>query len=247
MKPVLYSFGPLKIYSFGVMILTGVMLSLYLMERRARHDGFPKIEEIFDLVFVTVLAGFLGARLGYVLQHFSWYREHLFHVIAFWEGGLVFFGGLIAAVAALSFFIRLRTLPFWKTIDFLTPYVVLTHGFGRIGCFLNGCCGGKACSLPWAVRFPGFPEAVHPTQLYEAFFLFALFFILERLYPRRRFPGEVAAVYFLCYSVERFVVEFFRAGNPAWQGLTYNQWFAILLFIGTLFFYRWKKRGTGLV
>jgi len=127
-----------------------------------------------------------------------------------------------------SFFIWVRRLPFMTMLDLFVPATALAQGFGRIGCFLNGCCFGKVSQVPWAVSFPYLNDPVHPTQLYEAFFCFLLAGFLLFLWNRRLRTGTVAASYFLLYPVGRFVIEFFRGDNQViLLNLTLNQWISL--------------------
>lgn len=229
MIPILFSWGPVKIYSFGVMILCGLFLSLFLMRRVSRRDGFPGDDTSFDLVFVTVMAGFLGARVLYILQNWQWYLENPGAVFFIWEGGLTFYGGMIGSLAALFLFMKKRGIPPLKGLDFLIPYVALTQAFGRIGCFLNGCCLGKECALPWAVVYPGSDHAVHPAQLYEAVYVMGLYGFLAMLYAKKKFNGQVICAYMMAYAAGRFIVEFFRDGNSGFLILTWNQWGSIAI------------------
>lgn len=248
MKPVLFSLGPLAVYSFGFMVALGVFVSLYLMSRLRRKTGFPPSgQDTMDLVFVTVLAGFTGGRLLYLLQNWDWYLQHPLKVFAVWEGGLIFYGGVFGSLLGLFLFCRARKISYVKSLDFLLPHVALTQAFGRIGCFLNGCCYGKACNLPWAVGFPELPEAVHPAQLYEALFDFVLFFFLRAVYLKKKFDGQTLTLYFCLYAAGRFALEFLRADNPVLFFLTYNQWISVATFILALYFYKraGSSQGTG--
>ncbi len=232
MRPILFSLGPLHLYSFGLTVALGVFLSLILMIRVARRDQFPQsVNDVYDLVFVTVLGGFAGARLFYIVQNWEEYAPNPWKIFAFWEGGIIFYGGVAGALAALFVFSRWRKISFLKVLDFLIPFEALTHAFGRVGCFLNGCCYGKVCHLPWAVTFPDVPEPRHPTQIYEALFNLGLFLYLSRRYKQKHFPGEISTVYFMFYAVWRFLIEFLRADNPIWNFLTWNQWQSLALFL----------------
>jgi phosphatidylglycerol:prolipoprotein diacylglycerol transferase len=234
MKPVLFSFGAIHLYSYGLSIALGVLLSLFLMKRRALKDGFPKPEEMFDMAFAILVWGFLGARFFYVIENFSYYAAEPLKIFAVWEGGLIFYGGALAALFGFWVTVRKLHVPFWKALDFIVPYGALAHAFGRIGCFLNGCCFGKSCELPWAVRFPEVPYAVHPTQLYEAFYDLVLFVFLMKRAKRARFEGEVSLLYFLLYGIGRYTIEFLREPGWMWVGLTSNQWLSIAI-IGVAF------------
>jgi phosphatidylglycerol:prolipoprotein diacylglycerol transferase len=222
--PVFIRLGPLDIHTYGVLVAAGFVAGLWLAARRAGRSGL-KTEAVTDLGAWLIVAGILGAKL--------------FHVIFFWgefvagwqaEGvrslreGFVFYGGFIGACAATIFYARRRQLPLWKLADVLAPSVAIGHAFGRLGCFFNGCCFGKACALPWAVEFPpphlmrGMP--VHPTQLYEAAGNLAIYAGLSALYRRKRFDGQIWWLYVLCYGALRFAVEFFRGDYDAhWLGV----------------------------
>lgn len=241
MRPVLFQIGPFPVYSFGLMVASGVLLSLYLMTRKARRTGFPSGDGAFDMIFVAVLAGFAGARLYYVLQNFSWYASRPLDILKLWEGGLIFYGGFLASTAALFLWLRSKNIPPGKGLDFLAPYVALSHAFGRIGCFLNGCCFGKTCSLPWALSFPESAGPVHPTQIYEAVFDLALFFLLSRQYDRKHKDGEIAVLYFVVYAAGRFVIEGLRE-NPMIGFLTINQWISGAVFAVSLALWIFMKR-----
>jgi len=230
MLPEIASVGPFTIHSYGVVIALGVLLSLFLMTKAAKKEGFPPAEKVFDLVFVVVLSGFVGARLFYILQEWPWYREHPWEIVQIWKGGLVYYGGMTASFLGCFIYARLVRLPFLASADFMMPYIALTHALGRVGCFLNGCCYGKVTSLPWGVIFPALSDPVHPTQFYEAIFNLGLFGFLVWLYARRRFTGEIVSVYLIYYSTGRFLIEFWR-GDQAFRflGLTTHQGLSVFL------------------
>lgn len=244
MRPLLFQIGPVPVYSFGAMIALGVLLSIYLMSRRTRLGGFPDQDKAVDMVFVTVLSGFLGARLYYIFQNFSGYLQNPLMVFAFWEGGLVFYGGVVGALLGIFIFSQIKKQSTLQSLDFLLPYVALTHAAGRVGCFLNGCCYGKVCDFPWAVKFEETASAVHPVQLYEAVFNILLFLFLNWKYGRKHFKGQIAALYFMGYAIGRFVMEFFRGDNPLIFSLTHNQWFGCILFLFAAAFYGFKSKAS---
>ena len=129
----------------------------------------------------------------------------------------------MGATLAGIFYIRLKKLPLWKVADILAPSIALGYVFGRIGCLLNGCCYGRACNLPWAIRFPAdnplnpptFP--VHPTEIYDSLLNLGLYAFLAWLYRRKKFDGQVFGVYLVCYAVLRSFVEMFRGDYPEYQ------------------------------
>ncbi len=238
MKPILFSFGAFHLYSYGLSIAAGVLFSIFLMRRRAAKENFPKSEEVSDMAFIILAWGFFGARLFYVFQNLSYYAVNPLKVFAVWEGGLIFYGGALAAFFGFGRWVRKKRRPFWKTLDFIAPYGALTHAFGRVGCFLNGCCYGKACDLPWAVKFPEVAYPVHPTQLYEAFYDLALFFLLLSWRKKARFEGEIGLLYFLLYGMGRYLIEFLREPGGMWMGLTSNQWLSALIMTGAFILFK---------
>lgn len=241
MIPVLFSFGGLHLYSYGLCIAVGILCCLFLMQKRAKREGFPGPEDIMDMAFVIVLWGFLGARFFYVLQNLEYYATAPLKFFAVWEGGLIFYGGIFGGMVGFIRFVRKKKLPFWKLLDFVVPYVALAHAFGRLGCFLNGCCYGKVCDLPWAVRFPELAHPVHPTQLYEALFDLALFFFLRARTQRAKFTGEVSLLYLLLYAMGRYAIEFLREPFWTWQGLTSNQWLSALIITVAFVLFKWRR------
>ena len=224
------------------MVAAGVLLSLRLMTARARRDGFPDPEQAADMVFVAVFWGFAGARFFYVLENPAWYAENPLRIFAFWEGGLIFYGGMALALVALLCFLRLKGIGMVRGLDFILPYVALSHAFGRVGCFLNGCCYGSACEFAWCVRQGELEGTFHPAQLYEALFNVLLFVFLNALYGRKRFHGQVAGLYFMFYALGRFVLEFWRGANPYWGLLTHNQWISVFVALSAGLFYGLKAR-----
>ncbi|MDB6111572.1 MAG: prolipoprotein diacylglyceryl transferase, partial [Pedosphaera sp.] len=134
------------------------------------------------------------------------------------HGGLVFYGGLIGATLAGIIYIRLKKLPLWKVADIMAPSIALGYVFGRIGCLMNGCCYGRACSMPWAITFPQGHETtgvpVHPTQIYDSLLNLGFYLFLAWLYRRKKFDGQVFAAYLIGYALLRSFVEYFRGDYP---------------------------------
>jgi phosphatidylglycerol:prolipoprotein diacylglycerol transferase len=219
MHPVLFSIGRFNIiHSYGLMIAIGILVGLFLAWRQAAREGIDP-NKIIDITFYLLVSALIGSRLLFVLMNFQEYAADPIKIFKIWEGGLVFYGGLIPAVAVGIWYIKRLGLPLWQVTDIFAPSVAIGHAFGRIGCFLAGCCYGKPSTLPWAVTFTdprslaplGIP--LHPTQLYSSLGLFAIFAVLIWLRKRKAFQGEIFWSYALMYSVFRFFIEFLR-GDP---------------------------------
>jgi len=245
MWPEICSIGPLTIHSYGLLIALGVFLSIYLMVKAARRYGFPPADKVFDLVFVVVFAGFVGARLFYILQEWPWYQKHPLEIFQIWKGGLVYYGGMMGSFFGFFLYVAWIRLPLLAASDFVIAYIPLAHAFGRIGCYLNGCCYGRPTALFWGVQFPFLAGPVHPTQLYEAAFNLALSLFLINYYPRRRFVGEMTALYLMIYSVGRILVELFRGDQPPWLSpFTLHQMLsALFILVGMMLYGICRQRG----
>ncbi len=206
------------------MVALGFLAGLWTAGRRAPRAGMAA-EKIIDLGPWLIIGAVIGARTLYVVSYWqdSFAGKPLGEIFAVWHGGVVYYGGLVGASLACILYTRLKKLPLWKVADILAPSIALGYVFGRIGCLLNGCCYGRACSLPWAITFPpGNPlnpptYPVHPTEIYESLLNLGLYAALAWLYRRKRFDGQVFGVYLVSYAVLRSFVELFRGDYPADQ------------------------------
>ncbi len=250
--PIAFKLGSLEVHWYGVMIAAGFLAGVWTANRRARNVGLDP-ELITNLLFWLLLAGIVGARALYVVTY--WREEFAgrpFSKIFTERAGLVFHGGLIAAMFVGVWYLRVKRLPLWKTADVLVPSVALGHAFGRIGCFMTGCCYGAPCDLPWAVRFPDdhtrAGELLHPVQIYEAIGNLAVAGVLMWLYPRKKFEGQVFASYLMCYGLLRGVLEVFRADNQVrflgGKISTAQLISGALIITGAVLWRRLRKRGT---
>ncbi|MBU0972223.1 MAG: prolipoprotein diacylglyceryl transferase [Proteobacteria bacterium] len=215
MHPILLDIGSFKLYTYGLFLALGFMAAVWFSKRNARFYNTPD-PVISDLFFVILLSAIVGARLLYVLINFETYRHNLLDTVKIWQGGLVFFGGFIAAVVAGLVLLKLKKLPIARTADIIAPGIALGHAIGRLGCLFAGCCYGRTCDLPFAIKFTN-PSGLaplnlylHPTQIYMVISNFILFLILMWLQKRKQFHGMVFLVYVMLYSAFRSGIEFFR-------------------------------------
>ncbi|MEW6516406.1 MAG: prolipoprotein diacylglyceryl transferase [candidate division FCPU426 bacterium] len=224
MLPILFSWGPFTLRSYGLMVATGFGLAIYLAWRRARQEGIDP-ERFLDMTLWVMIAGLAGARLLYVIVSWRDYAAAPLDALKFWQGGLVFYGGFICALLVMILYCRLRGLPLWKVLDLSAPYTALGHAVGRIGCFLNGCCYGPP-NAACGVIFPALEDHTPrlPIQLFESAFLLLLFFGLLWLRRRRRFDGQMAWVYVFAYALGRFILEYFRGDEirGLWTPLAFS-------------------------
>jgi phosphatidylglycerol:prolipoprotein diacylglycerol transferase len=259
MRPVLFPLGTFPVYSyvvFAILAYLGGLAYAYLEARRVGQDPIYAV----DLSLIIFFAGFVGARLLFVIVLYPRFLQAPLDIFKVWQGGLVFYGGLIAAVLAAAGYIKLRRLPLGTWADICSPSAMIALVFGRIGCLLNGCCYGKiANDLPWAITYPpnhpslklGLGQVrVHPTPAYESIAAFLIFLILLALTRRKRFEGELFFLMLILYAAARFFLEFYRGdtqrGSIPFLHLSTSQAVAVVMVMVALpyLFYRFRAAGS---
>jgi phosphatidylglycerol---prolipoprotein diacylglyceryl transferase len=155
MHPELFRilFTSLTVKGYGLMLVIGFLLAVHVIRRLSKNIT-PDPQMITNASLYSLVAGVIGARVFYVLHHFSSFADNLRSVFAIWEGGLELLGGVLAAIAVIVLYLRYHKLPARQYLDILAIGLMLALCFGRMGCFLNGCCFGKPADVLWAVRFP---------------------------------------------------------------------------------------------
>ncbi len=167
MYPELFEipFIHLTVKSYGLMMVIGFLSAISLIRHLSRNIT-PDPHLITNAALYSLIAGVAGARLFYVIHHFGEFQSRdWFYIFAIWQGGLVLLGGVILAIAVIFFYLWHHKLPIRRYLDILAIGLTLALAFGRIGCFLNGCCFGKPTELPWAVRFP-YGSHAYKSQIY---------------------------------------------------------------------------------
>jgi len=208
MHPTLYTvelFGAARpIYSYSILTALGLVAGLVLILRAARRQGVDPAP-LARLLLVSLVAALLGARLGDALAS----PAHVFSLV---DGGLMYYGGLLGGLAGFTVYCKIARLPWASTADLFVPGVALGHAFGRVGCYLAGCCFGAPTASPLGVRFPFDPATPrHPTQLYEAAGELVLALLFAAWVPKKRFHGEPISLYLLLYAALRLGIETLRA------------------------------------
>ncbi len=247
MYPVLLEIGNFKLYSYGFMIALGVLAAVLFLSREAPLKGY-NYEKVLEIIVVTALAGMVGARILFIVLDWEWFVQDWSRIFQMRGGGLSFFGAFAGGLMVLWVYTRLQRIDFLNFADFLAPYLPLGYAFGRVGCFLNGCCYGTVSDVPWAL-----PAALvddlprHPVQLYAAAGSLIIFFIMKYLQRRNYFRGFNLLSVIMLYGLLRFSVEFFREEEPLFQVLSPAQVFsAFLVLLSLLGLVRWcQKAGRG--
>ncbi|HHV93686.1 MAG TPA: prolipoprotein diacylglyceryl transferase [Firmicutes bacterium] len=248
MNPVLWQIGPVTVYSYGFFLAAGFAAGTYLTAKTAQRCGIAA-DFVWDLALVVCAAALLGARIGFVLLEWPYYRLHPQEILRVAEGGLSFHGGLILAVVVGVWFCRRRRYNPWQMADIVAPAVPLGTAIARIGCLLNGCCYGYVTDLPIGLPAAlGDPRPRHATQIYAAILNLALFVYLQRKREHRRFPGYLGLLYLILYSVLRIVVEIFRESRVLFGSIKVAQAFSLLVIIGaglTIHLVEIRRRAKG--
>jgi phosphatidylglycerol:prolipoprotein diacylglycerol transferase len=252
MYPVLIRLGPLNIHTYGVLIATAFLIALWLAVSQAGKRGIA-YDKIVDQAFYTLVAGLAGSRLFFIATNWPYYAAHPLDIVKIWEGGLVFYGGVLLALPTAVWLAKKEELPLWEAADVWAPSIALGHAIGRLGCFCAGCCYGKpADGLPWAVIFRN-PDSLavtgvplHPSQLYESAGEVLNFLVLITLRRRQAFNGQLFWVYILNYSIIRSVVEIFRGDEVRGfiaGGVSISQGISMVMFVSSLVMLRLLGRG----
>jgi len=218
MHPELWQWGPIHLRSYGVMLAVAFLVGTWIATREARRLRLDE-DKLVTVILIALVSGVLGARLLYVLEHVDEFRREWGSVFALWQGGLTLYGGVVAGALGGLLTARRLGLPMWVAADALTPSVALGTMFGRVGCFLNGCCYGRPTHMPWGVVFPPDSYAgvefgnapLHPSQLYAAFAGLVLFFVFWGLRTRTRVPGVLFWTFIAVFAALRIGIDFTRA------------------------------------
>ena len=212
--PILFTLGPLTVHWYGVIIGIGMAIGVYLAGKEARRQNINE-DQFFYMMLALLVIGVLGARAYYVLFNWDIYGADPGRILAFAEGGLAIHGGLIAGGLTVAIMAGINGIGALRSLDIVSPSVVLGQAIGRWGNFINQEAYGYAVSrdvIPWAMYING--EYRHPTFLYESLWNLLVFAAL--LFLRRRDKirqGEVFFAYVIMYSLGRFVIEGFRTDS----------------------------------
>ena len=258
MFPRLFHLGNFGIPTYGVLVASGVLVGLFVAAKLAQQQGEDP-DKAWNLGIIAVLSAIVGAKLLLIVNDWGYYTRNPREIfsLSMLQAGGVFYGGLIAAIAASVWYIRREHMPVLKTCDAFAPGIALGHAIGRVGCFAAGCCYGKPTSLPWGVvftnplakQFSGTPLGIHihPTQLYESAVELINFFLLYWLIRHKRFQGQVIGAYMFLYGFARYFLEFLRDDperGSVFGIMTGTQFISLILVVagGLIWFFKGRVR-----
>ncbi|MCI1893577.1 MAG: prolipoprotein diacylglyceryl transferase [Lactobacillus sp.] len=254
LNPIALKLGGLEIHWYGVIIACGVLLAVWLATREANARGIGE-DHIINLVLWALPFALIGARLYYVAFEWPYYAAHPDQIIAIWNGGIAIYGALIASVIVFLIYCRIKWLPAWLVLDIAAPTVMIAQSIGRWGNFMNQEAFGAKTTLAY-LRGLHLPEFIiqqmningafrQPTFLYESMWNLVGFVLIMSVRHHQGWfkRGEIVLSYVMWYSFGRFFVEGMRTDSLYMlPGLRVSQLLSIVLFVGALGLFIWRRR-----
>lgn len=228
------SIGPVTIHGYGLMIAIGIACALAAGIRQSKRKGLNP-DEVYNLTFVCVITGMICAKLMYCIVEWKSFISDPLGTLG--SDGFVVYGGIIGGTLLASLYTRIRRISFWRYFDLVLPSVAIAQGFGRIGCFLAGCCYGRETDSFIGITFTHSQYAPNnvpliPTQLISSAGCFIMAAVLFIYSSKERPIGRTGALYLIMYSIGRSIIEFFRADHRGNIGvLSTSQFISVFILI----------------
>jgi phosphatidylglycerol---prolipoprotein diacylglyceryl transferase len=254
MYPILFEIGTIKVYSYGCFIALGAIAGVWYMATRGKKElglTFDQANNLFLLIFV---AAFVGGKLFLFFEDPTGYAKNPMKLLG--GRGFVFYGSFLLAIPTMLWFFRRNRLNSYQMLDIMAITTCLVHMFGRVGCFMAGCCHGVPTEGLFGVTYTNpacsaepLNTPLHPTQLYEAAFIALVMIYLFFLRGRKKFQGQLFLTYLILYGLGRFMLEYLRGdiarGFIIQDVLSHSQFIAlIVLAVVVVVYIRWSKRNT---
>ncbi len=235
--PVLLQIGRITIYWYGLLMLIAILSGIFITIKLAKRYRIEP-DKIWDLAFWLVIGALVGARLYHVALEFGYYFNNPGQIIKIWQGGIAIHGAWLGGFVALFFWCKKNKEQMLKWLDLLSPGLILGQAIGRWGNYFNQELFGKPTNLPWSIpidpanRPVGYEQFTyfHPTFWYESFANLIIFFILLRIFAKKKFEGQVFWHYLLFYSLVRAGLESLRIDNTLTiAGMRWPQLFSVIV------------------
>jgi len=247
---ILWSWGPINLYWYGLFIVLGMLAALFVSLKLAKRYAIDA-EAVFDLAFWLIVGGLAGARLYDVGLNLPYYLDYPGQIFAVWQGGLAIHGGLIAGLIVIGIFSRLKKINFWKLSALFAPGLALAQAIGRWGNYFNQEIFGQPTTLAWGIpiTLANRPLAYQnytyfqPAFLYESLGCLLIFIILLTVNLRAAQRGKLrdnfyvwsVGLYMILYSILRFSLEFIRLDyTPSFLGLRWPQVISLIIIVLTV-------------
>lgn len=251
MYPILFTVGRFPVYAYGVFAGLAFLIGIWYATRRGpKYQVKP--DAVLEVSILCIFGAIIGSRIAFVWLNWQYFQHNLSQIFLVREGGLTFYGGVIGAVVFALPYILIKKYPIAAIFDICTPPIALGYAIARFGCFLNGCCYGRACTTcpSWfTVNFPGLSFPRFPTQLISIGYSLAILGILLVIEKHKQFSGELFLDFLWLYGIARFGIEYFREEPYAVWGIFTIGQFACLLIIAGAFILREmirRKKAGGL-
>ncbi len=259
MKPVLFSIGDIHIYPFFLTIMVGALLSTLVAARMAKRAGLSPVV-VIDMGIIAILASMVGSRVFHILFEYpGYYWEHPWRVFDFLSGGFVSLGAFILSAVCWLWYFRRKGLPALQYLDLIARVVPVVILFVRLGCFLTGCCYGRPTDFWFHLVFPPGSTAyyfmkdqpLHASQVYFMLNAVIMFGVLQWVWMKRRFVGQVVATFLIYKGVSRFFLEFLRGDTDRGvylanllppYGISTGQIVMVLFVVAGVLTYRFSRR-----
>src|SRR5688500_14082825 len=246
MHPILFEIGSLTVYSYGFMIALGIVAGMSYLVFEGRTEAGLTFDQANVLFLFIFLAAVVGGKLFLFFEDPPAYLED--PAMLFRGRGFVFYGSFLLAIPTMWWFFKKHNLPIYRMLDVMAITTCFVHMFGRIGCFLAGCCYGTPTDSVLAVTFTDpacyaepLNTPLYPTQVFEAAYIFLVMLFLFYLKSKRRFYGQLFLTYLMLYATGRFILEFFRGdtgrGFVIENYISHSQFTALLVLAVIIFIY----------
>ncbi len=249
MNPVLFSISGLEVYSYGFFIALGITLSFFFFKRESKLD----YGQVSDMFLYIIVAPFVGAKVLFYLEDLPKYISHPSLIFSSPGQGFVFYGSFLFVLATLWWWFRRQGLPFRGMMDLIGIGGALVLGFGKLGCFMAGCCHGSICDPAFGIVFSNpqsmaepLGQTLYPVQLYDALLVFSIVGFLLWYKKRRPFAGQLFLIFGMAYSFGRCITELYRGDESRgflFGGLlSHSQFIGLLVISVSLYFWRkWRR------
>lgn len=230
----------IDIHWYGVIIAFGMLCGVWYAMRRSKQFGLTE-DNIIDMLLIVLPLGVIGSRLLYVMFNFDMYKNNLAGVFKIWEGGLAIYGGIVLAIFGLYFYCKRKKLPFSVFLDVAVLALIIAQSIGRWGNFINREVYGTTTTLPWAMKLTlnGNVQSVHPLFLYESLWNAVGFVFLHFYSKKRKYDGEIFAMYAFWYGLARYMFEQIRQDSVLYlfnTGIRVSQIIGLISFGAALIF-----------
>lgn len=237
---------------FMVISLTYMVCTYWLYVRALKFHLSQKYT--LDLCLIIMLSGFLGGRLFHVFyEHPDYYSRASLEALKFWQGGFVFYGGLLFSAVSSLFYLQRKNQDIRRWMDLMAPVVVFGYILGRLATLLSGSGYGRPTDLPWAIVYPPGPEApagipLHPTPIYSMLWngaaLIFIFVSQKKNYDFFQFSGSYLLAYGVYHALGRWIVEQFRDDfrGGAFLGFSISSWLSLLLMLFCSYYFVYFSR-----